>query len=212
MFQVASPLHHFSDFSLHGHGHHTLSPISAPSVQLPRTLSRPQFSEVSRDSISAVAPELTNVPAEYIRRGLRAKAPQYVFVFAITPFQFSMNTFFVECSQESLLCPLHICRFPSPNHKYPQLSRFQFAAPHPTTRPIYWPSPPPNPLPMNTPASFPSTALSSHPNAPAFLDYPLQRAYQVVASTYPSFLSICLLRPPSKFSTRTYTITALKDS
>ena len=77
MFQVASPVHHFP---LHGHGHHSMSAI-APSVQLPRTLSRPQFSEVSRESISAVAPELANVPPEYIRRGLRAKASQYVGLF-----------------------------------------------------------------------------------------------------------------------------------
>jgi len=75
MFQVASPIH---PFSLHAHPHHMLqSTISPPSVQLPRTLSRPQYSEVSRESITAVAPELANVPAEYIRRGLRARAPQY---------------------------------------------------------------------------------------------------------------------------------------
>jgi len=72
MFQVATPVHAFSH---HGHGHH-LSPMTAPAVQLPRTLSRPHYSEVSRESITAVAPELANVPAEYIRRGLRARAPQ----------------------------------------------------------------------------------------------------------------------------------------
>lgn len=76
MFQVASPIHPFA----HGHGHHAVSPMAAASVQLPRTLSRPQFQEVSRESITAVAPELANVPAEYIRRGLRAKAPQYVLI------------------------------------------------------------------------------------------------------------------------------------
>lgn len=51
---------------------------SSAGIQLPRTLSRPSFTEVSRDSIMAVAPELANVPAEYIRRGLRPKAHQYV--------------------------------------------------------------------------------------------------------------------------------------
>ena len=75
MFQVASHPH---AFPLHAHGHHQPMPMSTPSVQLPRTLSRPQFAEVSRESVVAVAPELANVPAEYIRRGLRAKAPQYV--------------------------------------------------------------------------------------------------------------------------------------
>jgi hypothetical protein len=33
---------------------------------------------VSREAIIAVAPELANVPAEYIRRGLRPRAYQYV--------------------------------------------------------------------------------------------------------------------------------------
>jgi hypothetical protein len=61
---------------MHGHGHHHAMP--SPSVQLPRTLTRPPFAEVSREAIQAVAPELANVPAEYIRRGLRTKAHQYV--------------------------------------------------------------------------------------------------------------------------------------
>lgn len=77
MFQVAS---HPTSFTKHGHGYHQSAPapISSPSVQLPRTLARPPFAEVSRDAIMAAAPELANVPAEYIRRNLRPRANQYV--------------------------------------------------------------------------------------------------------------------------------------
>ena len=74
MFQVAS---HPAPFSTQPHHHHS-RPIPTPTVQLPRTLARPSFVEVSREAIMAVAPELANVPAEYIRRGLRPKAHQYV--------------------------------------------------------------------------------------------------------------------------------------
>ncbi|KAF8152966.1 hypothetical protein B0H34DRAFT_663238 [Crassisporium funariophilum] len=59
---------------MHGHGHHQAISLGHSNIQLPRTLSRPPFAEVSREAIMAVAPELANVPAEYIRRGLRPKA------------------------------------------------------------------------------------------------------------------------------------------
>ena len=77
MFQVAS---HPTSFAAHPHAHHHARPIPTPTttVQLPRTLARPPFLEVSREAIIAVAPELANVPAEYIRRGLRPRAYQYV--------------------------------------------------------------------------------------------------------------------------------------
>lgn len=87
MFQVAS---HPTNFPVH-HAvwqHDDLSPVTSPTrssfssadVQLPRTLQRPSYSEVSRDQIAAVAPELVDVPAEYIRRSICAKTNQYVFV------------------------------------------------------------------------------------------------------------------------------------
>ncbi|PPQ84204.1 hypothetical protein CVT24_004143, partial [Panaeolus cyanescens] len=80
MFQVAS---HPSSFSHHAHhGHHQQMTIP---VQLPRTLSRPQFSEVSREAIIAVTPELANVPPEYIRRGLRPKAQQMLSAISALP-------------------------------------------------------------------------------------------------------------------------------
>ncbi|KAH7869491.1 hypothetical protein F5879DRAFT_795380 [Lentinula edodes] len=49
---------------------------SSSSVQLPRTLARPEFIEVSPVAIAAAAPELVNVPLDYIRRRLRSEAPQ----------------------------------------------------------------------------------------------------------------------------------------
>ena len=84
MFQVAS---HSSAFAMHGHSHGhgphhpsmSMSTTSPTGIQLPRTLSRPAFTDVSRDAIMAVAPELASVPPEYIRRGLRPKAHQYVY-------------------------------------------------------------------------------------------------------------------------------------
>ncbi|KIL61205.1 hypothetical protein M378DRAFT_82751, partial [Amanita muscaria Koide BX008] len=45
-----------------------------PAIKLPRNLARPPFANVPRDAIAAVAPELENVPADYISRGLRSKA------------------------------------------------------------------------------------------------------------------------------------------
>lgn len=78
MLQVAS---HPTSFAAHHHLPHHARPIPTPTVQLPRTLARPPFLEVSREAIMAVAPELANVPAEYIRRGLRPKAYQYVTSF-----------------------------------------------------------------------------------------------------------------------------------
>jgi len=83
MFQVAS---HPVNFSAHHPvwEHDDLSPVTSPTrssfssadVQLPRTLQRPSYNEVSRDQIAAVAPELADVPAEYIRRSMCAKTAQ----------------------------------------------------------------------------------------------------------------------------------------
>ncbi|KAJ7611278.1 hypothetical protein FB45DRAFT_941457 [Roridomyces roridus] len=47
-----------------------------PAIQLPRTLARPVFTEVSREALLAAAPDLAAVPAEFIRHSLLAKAPQ----------------------------------------------------------------------------------------------------------------------------------------
>ncbi|KAG6909322.1 hypothetical protein DXG01_001121 [Tephrocybe rancida] len=75
MFQVSAG--HPTSFDKHSYSHSQRRPIvpqTGPAVQLPRTLARPHYAEVSRDAIAAVAPELAEVPAEYIRRGLRPRA------------------------------------------------------------------------------------------------------------------------------------------
>ncbi|KAF7439797.1 hypothetical protein PC9H_000133 [Pleurotus ostreatus] len=84
MFQVAAHPTSF-DSHKHGHGHrssHSSSqhyhqqPAVSSSVQLPRTLARPPFADISREALTAASPELANVPSEYIRRRLRDTAPQ----------------------------------------------------------------------------------------------------------------------------------------
>jgi len=71
MFQVAS---HPTSFTL------PMDRVSMstapPSLQLPRNLARPPFAEVERSAITAIAPELGNVPMEYIRNHLAGQAPQ----------------------------------------------------------------------------------------------------------------------------------------
>ena len=73
MFQVAS---HPTSFSLPMDRATMPAP---PSLQLPRNLARPAFTEVDRNAITAIAPELANVPFEYIRNHLAGQAPECVF-------------------------------------------------------------------------------------------------------------------------------------
>ena len=50
---------------------------SYPSnVQLPRKLQRPPYAEVHRQNVAAIAPELSEVPMDYVRRGLKLQANQ----------------------------------------------------------------------------------------------------------------------------------------
>ncbi|KAF8920016.1 hypothetical protein CPB85DRAFT_1429482 [Mucidula mucida] len=74
MFQVAS---HPASFNQGTRNHHYPTQAQAPatSLQLPRQLDRPPVSDIPREVIAAANPELANVPAEYIRRGLGPKAP-----------------------------------------------------------------------------------------------------------------------------------------
>ncbi|KAF8644947.1 hypothetical protein AX16_008170 [Volvariella volvacea WC 439] len=67
MFQVA---HQPASFDM-SYNHHSSGHV--PTVQLPRTLARPAFVDVSPAAIQAVAPELAaaGVPIEYIRDRLR---------------------------------------------------------------------------------------------------------------------------------------------
>ena len=103
MLQVAS---HPTSFT-HAPRHPRSIPTSS-TVQLPRTLARPPFAEVSREAIIAVAPELANVPPEYIRRGLRPQTHQYVILHIIHHSIKFINLVFLECSQALLhyLCQL----------------------------------------------------------------------------------------------------------
>ena len=83
MFQVAS---HPSSFATHGHGHHHShhssshhsSAHGSHGVNLPRTLQRPQFYDIPSRNIAAVAPDLSGVPIEYVRRGLYPRARECV--------------------------------------------------------------------------------------------------------------------------------------
>ncbi|THU97501.1 hypothetical protein K435DRAFT_796447 [Dendrothele bispora CBS 962.96] len=73
MFQVASHPH---SFPMHSHGRRESVASSAsnhPTLQLPRKLARPEYTEVSKAAIVSAAPELANVPPEYIRQLLRPK-------------------------------------------------------------------------------------------------------------------------------------------
>jgi len=65
MFQVASPHPQHP-----GHQQHSSVSLPTTTIQLPRTLSRPKFTDISRDALAAVSPDLADVPSEYIRRGL----------------------------------------------------------------------------------------------------------------------------------------------
>ncbi|KAF5337606.1 hypothetical protein D9758_014915 [Tetrapyrgos nigripes] len=78
MFQVPSHPHSpsFQTAPHHAHRKSIVASATSPapkSVQLPRRLSRPEYTEVSRSAIIAAAPELANIPPEYIRQSLRPK-------------------------------------------------------------------------------------------------------------------------------------------
>ena len=75
MFQVqAHPVPHFSMQTMERATHSS----SSPSINMPRTLARPPFMEVDRKTIAGLAPELADVPIEYIRQHLASQAHEYV--------------------------------------------------------------------------------------------------------------------------------------
>lgn len=173
--------------------------MSAPSVQLPRTLSRPQFSEVSRDLIMAVAPELANVPPEYIRRGLRAKAPQCVIHLSWSRSK-SLTRLHTGCSQVSPVCRRRTCPLQCQNLKCPTRFRFHFVhrQPNPPIPPIFWLLLLQNLPQTNTLTSSLYTASALHRNAQHCLDCPLRAGHRVGVFTSPCYPSISLLPPHSK--------------
>ncbi|KAJ6509808.1 hypothetical protein DFH09DRAFT_1264948 [Mycena vulgaris] len=81
VFQVAShpqspafPAPSYRDQHRSRPRYHNAPSLTPGALSLPRTLARPPFTEVM--TLLAAAPELSGVPAEFIRHGLRAKAPQ----------------------------------------------------------------------------------------------------------------------------------------
>lgn len=50
----------------------------SPAINLPRSLQRPEFREVDKNRVNALAPELADVPLEYIRKHLASQANEYV--------------------------------------------------------------------------------------------------------------------------------------
>ncbi|THU75725.1 hypothetical protein K435DRAFT_974716 [Dendrothele bispora CBS 962.96] len=58
---------------MHSHARHESVASNHPTLQLPRKLARPGDTEVSKAAIMSVAPELANVPLEYIRQILGSK-------------------------------------------------------------------------------------------------------------------------------------------
>ena len=83
LFKATSNLDMYHVSARPGHQHHEMyqhqhpaAPL--PNLQLPRTLNRPPFTEVQREAILAVEPNLGQVPFEYIRKGLHARGDEYV--------------------------------------------------------------------------------------------------------------------------------------
>lgn len=77
MLQIAPQ--HVPHFSMLDHRMSMEQPVAqTPSVQLPRKLARPPFTEIDPRAIEAVAPELANVPLAYIQKHLASQAPQCV--------------------------------------------------------------------------------------------------------------------------------------
>ena len=50
--------------------------VEKTTVQLPRHLARPDYKEISRETLAAVDPELSKTPVEYIHAGLAALGPE----------------------------------------------------------------------------------------------------------------------------------------
>ncbi|KAG9308303.1 hypothetical protein JVU11DRAFT_9897 [Chiua virens] len=59
---------------------HSTSPVSMVNVALPRYLSRPVFSQIAKETITAVAPELAGTAIGYIREGLQCLGPDMLRV------------------------------------------------------------------------------------------------------------------------------------
>ncbi|KAH9934221.1 uncharacterized protein B0H18DRAFT_547876 [Fomitopsis serialis] len=87
MFQVASrPVPELSLPMSHSYGH----PNAPQNLQLPRTLSRPAFTEVSRSAIATLEPELANVPIEFVRKHLAGQANEMLSALSLLTYPTSL--------------------------------------------------------------------------------------------------------------------------
>jgi len=76
MFQVASrPAAPFSEMQTYNHYQHAQAP-APPSLNLPKTLKRPAYKEVSRSVLLAVDASLPNYPVEFIKHHLKSRASE----------------------------------------------------------------------------------------------------------------------------------------
>ncbi|PCH37467.1 hypothetical protein WOLCODRAFT_84272 [Wolfiporia cocos MD-104 SS10] len=69
---------------------HHHAQAAPPSLQLPRNLARPSFSEVSRQTIAALEPELATVPIEYITGHLAGQANQMIEALSLLTYPTSL--------------------------------------------------------------------------------------------------------------------------
>jgi len=54
----------------------TQQTVEKTTVQLPRHLARPDYKEISRETLAAIDPELTKAPVEYVHEGLATLGPE----------------------------------------------------------------------------------------------------------------------------------------
>ncbi|KZT64450.1 hypothetical protein DAEQUDRAFT_769685 [Daedalea quercina L-15889] len=87
MFQVASrPVPELSLPMSHSYAH----PNVPQNLQIPRTLSRPAFTEVSRSAIAALEPDLANVPIEFVRKHLAGQANEMLSALSLITYPTSL--------------------------------------------------------------------------------------------------------------------------
>lgn len=64
-----------ADVEASGSGSTSVQKTSTP-ITLPRCLARPDYKEISKEVITAVDPELSSIPVQYIREGLEVTGPE----------------------------------------------------------------------------------------------------------------------------------------
>ncbi|KAF9078622.1 hypothetical protein BDP27DRAFT_1309890 [Rhodocollybia butyracea] len=133
---------------------HTRRESSAPSsssssVQLPRTLARPEFIEVSPAAIAAAAPELVSVPLDYVRRRLRAEVPQMMAgLSSLAPSHVPVLSQIPSAAiAVSMMIPVHSLVLAAQCARLPELRTPKHAVSHTLSLPVI-------PLAVPSPAAF----------------------------------------------------------